>query len=346
MKFSLSEIAYTLLTLICAVVILIYTEALLIPVIMALIIWFLIKGIRKTIARIRFVREKFPIWLQSTMAFLIINLIVVVLIDMLVVNMEALSQSIQLYEANIQNTVEKLNSSFGIELVSKMDNFMEGFEFTGLVSSLINVATAFFGDAFLIPLYVLFLLIEEKVFAHKLHAIYKDEQKFNKARAILDKIDKSISQYLTLKTLVSLLTGFLSYLALVVIGIDAPVFWAILIFIMNFIPTIGSLIATLFPAGFALLQFGEFGPFFYVLGAVGTVQVIVGNIIEPKLMGNSLNISSFVVMIALAAWGSIWGIMGMVLSVPITVMMIIIFSEVPSTQFIAIMLSEKGDLHE
>ena len=133
---------------------------------------------------------------------------------------------------------------------------------------------------------------------------------------------------------------------MVIIGIDAPVFWSILIFIMNFIPTIGSLIATLFPAFFALLQFGEFAPFFYVLGGVEVVQIIVGNIIEPQLMGDSLNKSSLIVMLGLAAWGSIWGIMGMVLSVPITVMMIIVFSEIPSTRYIAIILSEKGDLHD
>ena len=231
-----------------------------------------------------------------------------------------------------------------MEVVSKFDSYVEDFEFTGMVSTLIEVATTFFGDAFLIPLYVLFLLIEEKIFANKLKAIYSDEEGYNRARQILDKIDRSISQYLTLKTVVSLLTGFLSYIILLIIGIDAPVFWSILIFIMNYIPTIGSLIATLFPAFFALLQFGEFTPFLYVLGGVGIVQVVVGNVVEPKLMGDSLNISSLVVVIGLAAWGAIWGIMGMILSVPITVMMIIVFSEIPATRFIAVMLSEKGDV--
>ena len=133
---------------------------------------------------------------------------------------------------------------------------------------------------------------------------------------------------------------------LLFIGVDAPVFWAFLIFVLNFIPTIGSLIATLFPAIFALLQFGEFTPGILVLAIVGTIQLIVGNFIEPRVMGNSLNISPLVVFLTLAIWGVIWGITGMLLSVPITVILIIVMSEFPSTQPLAILLSQKGSINK
>ena len=91
-----------------------------------------------------------------------------------------------------------------------------------------------------------------------------------------------------------------------------------------------------------LLQFGEFGPAIMVLIFVGLAQVLVGNILEPKLMGYSMNISPLVTIIALSIWGAIWGITGMVLSVPITVIMLIIFSQFEKTKPVAIMLSEKG----
>lgn len=159
---------------------------------------------------------------------------------------------------------------------------------------------------------------------------------------VLNKVDKSISGYLTLKTLVSVITGVLSYAALFIIGVKAAAFWAFLIFLLNYIPTIGSLIATLFPAIFAMLQFGDFVPALWVLFIVGAIQLIVGNIVEPKVMGNSLNISALTVILALSFWGALWGITGMILSVPITVIMIIVFSEFPSTRPVAIMLSEKG----
>ena len=97
MRLSVSQIAYTLIVLICSVYILIYTEQLLIPIILALIIWYLIKGIRNTMRRITFVKEKFPIWLQSTIAFIMINLIIFMVIEMLAYNMEILTASLDQY---------------------------------------------------------------------------------------------------------------------------------------------------------------------------------------------------------------------------------------------------------
>jgi predicted PurR-regulated permease PerM len=158
----------------------------------------------------------------------------------------------------------------------------------------------------------------------------------------LKKIDHSIGNYLALK----ILTGVLSFVTLSIIGVDAPFFWAFLIFALNYIPTIGSLIATVFPALFAVLQFGEFTPGILVLIIVGAIQFVVGNLVEPKIMGNSLNISTLVVFLTLAIWGVIWGISGMLLSVPMTVIMIIIMSEIPGTRPLAILLSQKGTLHD
>ena len=123
-------------------------------------------------------------------------------------------------------------------------------------------------------------------------------------------------------------------------------FWAFLIFILNYIPTIGYLIATLFPALISLLQFGTFINPMIVLVAIGSIQFLVGNVIEPKLMGNSLNVSPLVVLISLAFWGTIWGVTGMILSVTITIMIIISCSQFKSTKWIAILLSENGNILE
>ena len=118
--------------------------------------------------------------------------------------------------------------------------------------------------------------------------------------------------------------------------------WAFLIFMFNFIPSIGPILGTILPSLFCLIQFGTFTPALVVLFGVGGVSVLVGSLVEPKLMGNTLNISPLVAIISLALWGSIWGIIGMLLSVPITVAMIIVFSQFPNTRSIAILLSEKG----
>ena len=175
--------------------------------------------------------------------------------------------------------------------------------------------------------------------------IDRSPDKFSKLNATLSKIEWSIARYLGIKTIVSLLTGILSFIILKIVGVHYAVFWAFLITLLNFIPTVGSLIATIFPATYCLLQFGDVYPFLLVLILVGAIQIIIGNILEPRLMGNSLNISSLATLIALSIWGSIWGITGMFLSVPISVILIIILSQFPKTKPIAIMLSDKGEIN-
>ncbi|MBT3423732.1 MAG: AI-2E family transporter, partial [Bacteroidetes bacterium] len=109
-------------------------------------------------------------------------------------------------------------------------------------------------------------------------------------------------------------------------------------------PTIGSLIATLFPSIIALVQFSSFSHFFLVLALIGAVQILVGNLLEPRIMGQTLNISPLVVIISLTFWGAIWGVLGMLLSVPIMVMLIIIFAQFENTKSIAVLLSAKGNV--
>lgn len=340
---SLSRTAYSLIIGIAVVVILVYTKNLLIPFVLALLVWFLIRGIKKNaLDKVGFIRKYFPHWLRTTLSSLTIFAVVGVIVNMLVINIEGLSQSLPTYEKNINQIKDLVNSTFSIDIETLASDFIGDFDFSGILSNLFSSLTEIFGDAFTIVLYTMFLLLEDAVFPLKLKALYRSKSSYENANELIGKIEKSVGSYLYLKTLVSILTGFLSFIALWAIGVEAPVFWAFLIFLLNYIPTIGSLIATIFPSLFTLLQFGEFGPFFWVLGIVGAIQLIVGNIVEPKVMGNSLNISSLVVILALSIWGVMWGITGMILSVPITVIMVIICAEFESTRPIAILLSEKG----
>ncbi len=341
---GLRKTTYILVSLVATVTILHYTQEYVIPFIFALIIWFIIHELRENLQMVPYIRDHWPLWVQSTIAFAVINIVVIVVAEMLIASMSVLTESIELYEANFNVSMEKVNELAGMDIMSKLVDYVNNMDVSALIGSTIDFATVLLGDAFLILIYIVFLLVEESVFDNKLNAIYPSKSKQNKNKKLFQKMDKNISRYLSLKTLVSLVTGVLSYFALLILDIDAPIFWALLIFVLNYIPTVGSLIATLFPAFFAVLQTGELAPFVYVLIVVGIIQVVVGNIVEPKIMGNSLNMSSLVVILSLTIWGAIWGVMGMILSVPITVMMIIICEEIPSLRFVAIALSEKGEI--
>lgn len=339
-----SRITNSLLIAFALVLIFIYGKNLILPFVVALIFWFLIKEIRDALNKVKFIDEKIPNAILNIVGFAAIFAIIGGIAKILMVNIQQLSNELPIYQNNITKITQSINTTFNIDLVSSLREFLGEFEYTKILSGLFNSITEIFGDAFLIIIYTLFLLLEEPLFSKKIHAIYTKKDDEDDVKDVLGKLDKSIGRYLSIKTLMSLLTGVLSYFALIFIGIDAPLFWAFLIFLMNYIPTIGSLIATAFPAMFAMLQFGELMPGIWVLIIVGAIQLVVGNYIDPKLTGNSLNVSPLVVLIGLAFWGAIWGIIGMILSVPITVMMIIVFSQFPSTRGIAVLLTKDGSI--
>ncbi len=343
---NLSRLANFFIIFIATIVLLVGGKYLLIPFAVAFIVYVFIREIRYLLNKIKLFRDFFPNWIKSTLSFSIIVLIFSVIIRLISTNIQILSGALPAYMDNIEVIIQTINLTFEIDLKVLLKGYTEGFDFSKILIQIFNSIRDLFGRTLLVLIYVLFLLLEESVFDKKLKYIYTDQGQHGRVTAIIKKIQYSIRNYITLKTLTSFTTGFLSYFALLFVGIEAPLFWAFLIFVLNYIPTIGSLIATAFPAVFAVLQFGEFYPLFLVVIIVGAIQIIVGSILEPRIMGDSFNISPLVVIIALSFWGTLWGIIGLVLSVPITVISIIIFSEFPATRPVAIMLSENGKIGE
>jgi AI-2 transport protein TqsA len=342
MNVQRSSHAFILVTIIIAALYL--GKNLLIPFLLAIFIWFIIREIRQILRRVALFRKFLPNWAENIIASIFLFAVIGLIITIVTANVQLLGSKIPFYEKNVTVIMLEVERIFNINLMEKMQALGTNLNLSKLISSIVNTLSSVLGNIFILVIYVMFILIEESGFQKKFRAMYPNTQNRKNTLKVLQKIDHSIGRYLLLKTAVSLLTGVLSFIVLLIFRIDAPFFWAFLIFILNYIPTIGSLIATLFPALFALLQFGDWGPALWILFTVGTIQMIVGNFVEPKVMGNSLNISSLVVILALSFWGAIWGVTGMLLSVPITVIMVILFSEIPATRNIAILLSENGNL--
>lgn len=334
-----------IITIVAIITALVIGKGILIPFIFALIFWFLTREIRKTIYKMPFAKKIIPYWLSNLFVFTLIVLGFGFISEIITNSITDLSTSYSKYEPNIGAIIKSLDSYFHIDIIKSIKSVIGDFDYGSVLGDIANGISSLLGDTFMIIIYALFIFLEESSFKNKLIKIFEGkENSYASMQSMLSKIEFSISNYLRLKTYVSLLTGILSYIVLLIVGVDSAPFWAFLIFLLNYIPTIGSLIATVFPAIFSLIQFGEFTPFLIVLTAVGSVQVIVGNIIEPKLFGKSLNLSPLVTILSLAVWGKIWGVTGMILSVPITVIMIIIFSQFKKTKSVAIFLSENGDI--
>lgn len=340
---NIKSVAAFLVSLIATVVILIYCKSLMVPFVFALLLWVLVRKLNSLLNKVGFV-SRLPSWIKTIFSSTIIIVLIVALINVVVNSVAQLAATYTNYETNFNAIVTSINNTFNIDLMTSGKDIVGDFDFGSLLTTTVNALTDILGNAFMIIIYVLFIFFEESNFQKKLKFIFEEEHQYERISETLQKIEASVSEYLGVKTLLSLLTGFLSYMVMAIIGVDSAVFWAFLIFLLNYIPTVGSLLATMFPVLFCLLQFGDFTNALLVLVLVGAIQVLVGNILEPRLMGNSLNISSLIAIVALTLWGIIWGVMGMVLSIPITVIIIIVLSQFERTKSIAIMLSEKGTI--
>ena len=342
---DLKNIAAFFIVAISTVITLIYGQDLLIPFVFALLLWFLIRKIRAGVDRINVIKQRFPGWLKNLITSIIILGIIGGFSQMLSSNISSLSESYETYESNADFIIDQIDDTFNIDIKQTAVEHAGDVDFEMILGSIFTSITDIFSNAFAILFYALFFFLEEVSFKKKIRAIYTNDEKHNEISSLLFKIESSMTRYIGLKTQASLIMATMGYVALWIIGIDSPIFWAFLLFVSYFIPTVGMLVGIGLPAIFSLLQFGEFVPAISVIVSLVSVQLVSENIIEPKIVGRSLNLSSLATVISLSFWGAIWGITGMILSVPITVAIVIVFSKFDKTKAIAILLSEKGKVN-
>lgn len=198
---------------------------------------------------------------------------------------------------------------------------------------------SFFSNLFLILIFLVFIM------AGRGNTRLKVDKAFTKSRAkkiiqIIDKIDSQIQKYLAIKTVVSLITGVFATLVLLLFGVDFAIVFGFLTFLLNYIPNVGSFIATAFPVLIAAFQFDSIWPAFWVFLILIFIQMVMGNLIEPRLMGEGLGLSPLVILFSLFFWGWLWGIPGMLLAVPIVAIIKIVCSNIPSLNFVAELMSK------
>ena len=319
---------------------------LLIPMVLAVFIWYLINILADTIASLQIKGVR----IHQTVAFM---LALVVIMGSLALFTNLISSSINNvirtapgYQENVEALLDRGSRILGLDESPQLTQLIHKIDFSKIIQGLGLTLAGFIGSAGLILVYTLFIFLEQKCFLPKINRMIEDETQRKKVGRILERIYADTKTYIGIKTMTSLLTGIVSFLIMRSVDLDFAVFWALLIFLFNYIPTIGSIVATTFPSVLALVQFPTYGPFLVVVLGVTATQVVVGNIIEPRLMGNTLNLSPLVILLSLALWGTLWGIPGAILCVPITVLMAIIFSNFGATRPVAVLLSKDGELRQ
>ena len=317
-------------------------KPLLVPLAIAVLIWYMINALANLYTRVIF--RKSANWMALTLALLTIAVGAVVVVEIIQNNIADVKQAAPGYKADLDQWLVRIYDMLGIKSLPTLSQFMASVDIGPIVASFAGALTGILGDLALIVVYVGFLLFEQKTFSNKLANMFPDPAKRKQVEELIDNIQLQIQTYIRIKTLVSVFTGLVGYIVLTLVGVDFASFWAFAIFLLNYIPIVGSAVATIFPALLTLIQFDTFAPFLIVGIGLTSAQFAVGNVIEPKLMGSSLNLSPLVVVLSLVLWGSLWGIPGMFLCVPIMVILLIVLSHFDATRPIAVMLSERGEL--
>lgn len=224
------------------------------------------------------------------------------------------------------------------EMINAMNLTSIGVDFlksgTGyLVSLIVDLTDKFFMTIF----FLMFLLIEAPYTERKINKAFRGKTS-NKIKVILKSISSQVSYYMINQTLLSLATAFFVWVVLAVMNVELSRSWALLAFFLNFIPNIGSIIATILPVLMAFLQFSTLLEPLIVLAMLTAIQMTIGNIIGPKILSESLGVSSVVILLSLLFWTMIWGIPGAFLSVPIASIIKIICENVPQLYFVSVLM--------
>jgi AI-2 transport protein TqsA len=323
---------------------LIVGHAILLPLVIAIFVCYLINALASVTRDIRIHGWALPKSVRLTGAIVVLLLVSWFVINLVIRNINQVTAAVPVYQQNLRLMAERFGQRFGAEYYARAQTLLAKIDLGGMASSLARTVAGLIGSIGTVAVYVVFLLLEQHSLDKKIAALCHGQAREALTHRILERIGSQIQTYVWLKTVMSLLVGFGSYLVMKIVGVDFAEFWALLIFALNYIPYIGAFVGVIFPSVLALVQFPTLTPSLVTAGVLSILQFMTGSIIEPRLMGKGLNLSPVVMLLALSVWGTIWGIVGMFLAVPLMVVVMIVCAHFESTRGLAVLMSADGEL--
>ncbi|SFU13116.1 AI-2E family transporter [Sedimentitalea nanhaiensis] len=314
----------------------------LVPLALATLVFVLITAVRDRVAVMSLGGRTPPPWLGYLLGSLLVFSGLFAVVYVLGSQATQFARALSSYENQLDSALARIAGLIGADLVSFIRVNLIQIDMSRIAVSAFGGASSFFTTFLLICLYVAFMISERKAMAQKLQIITRDERQQQETSTILHAVSVSLQRYIGIKSFISAVTALFSYGVFRLLGLEFAETWAVLTFALNFIPSIGSVLAVILPSLVAIVQYDSITPFLVIVLGCGTVQFLIGNFVDPALTGKSLNISPLMVILTLTFWSAIWGIMGAFLSVPLTVCLLIVFSQIPATRPIAILLSKDG----
>ena len=319
-----------------------------VPIIFGALVFYVIVGLTRLLGRIPVIGRILPPRMRSALSVVVIAWGLVAIANLILANKDSVLALAPQYQESLLAVIQRGAVLLHIETeptwtTLRRDLFGQ-ISLQPLIGSMVASVSAIAVTVIVVLLYASFLLIERRSFDGKIAALSSDPRIVARVRQVTSDINSRIGSYLALKTFLSILLGLTSWIVMAFMGLEFAAFWAVLIALLNYVPYIGSFLGVLFPVTMAIVQFANPNDVLAVFLPLTALQFLIGNFLDPYVMGNSLNLSPFAILVSLAAWSALWGIPGAFLAVPITAIMAIVFSEFAGTRPLAVLLSRDGRL--
>ncbi|SHE65271.1 Predicted PurR-regulated permease PerM [Loktanella atrilutea] len=344
-RFELARVQTAALVIIAfAVVLFLLVQArfILISLAVAIILFSLTADIISFIARQRIGPVRIPNWIASIVALLLIGAALLSVTSIIAAQVNTILQITLAYAERAPDAIAALFAWAGADTQAAVLNSMRTIELSGYLRGAAGGATSLTQGTVLVILFVGFLFAERVWFQTKLLNFTGSPAQAVRVGRIISSIIHRVNYYLLVKTGISLVTGAMTWGLARAFGMEVAMPLGVITFVLNFIPNVGSIVATGLVALAAYVQFGDPWLTGVIFAIAGGIQFVNGSIIDPMLMGRALRLSSFGILLSLAFWGAVWGVPGMFLSVPIMVMLLVVCSHVQALRPIAILLSREG----
>ncbi len=232
---------------------------------------------------------------------------------------------------------------FGIDTAPTATQLIAQLDIRAYLTQAASQASGVLSSAFFVLVYLGFLLAAQLGFRRKIVALFPGRAARSEAMGVFDRVRGGVEGYLWVQTVTGAMICAAAWLLMRAVGLQNAEFWTFVIFVVGFIPVLGGAVAGLAPPMFALVQFESYWPAAILLVGLQSILFISGNMIQPRMQGDNQNIDPVVVLLSLALWGQLWGVVGMFLSTPLAVMAMAILAEFKGSRWMAILLSGDGE---
>ncbi|MEO0990169.1 MAG: AI-2E family transporter, partial [Pseudomonadota bacterium] len=306
----------------------------LVPLAFAILIFTLLTAMTERLSRLRVLGGEIPYWLASILSLTVVGSVIYGSAAILVSQARDVAEAMPRYEERIGTLLNDMGMVLGQQIAEEIRQAIDSLNLAQMATRAAGTAGAVLLGTLIVLVYLVFMSVDRAALRKRLPLAATDPETGAGLMRLIADTSSSLQRYIGVKTFVSALTGLATYAIIKPLGLDFAETWGFLAFALNFIPSIGSFLGVIMPAVIAIVQFETVTPFLIVVICCGGAQFLIGNILDPMLMGRSLNLSPLVVFLALMAWATLWGPAGAFLGVPITVCLLIVFSHIPGTRWL------------